>query len=115
MQSQFLGSIKDDNDLTLYENYLNSQRTRYTEKKMKQLEQKPKYESYLDRYKGKNVKLDIAVGGSLISRIGILFEIDKDYLMLKLNGRNPCDLTVKKNAVIFISEQGNSTIHRRGN
>ncbi len=72
MNDSFPVPIFNENDLEIYENYINS------EIPSKELA------NYLSRHIGKPVKIEALISNRIEIKSGILMEVGKDFLVLKL-------------------------------
>lgn len=91
MDDNFPIPIFSDDDLTVYENYLNS------------LNVKPNNETFYELLKanvGKNIKIYIVFGNQLTAREGKLLNVFNDYIVLCKNREK---LAIKLSEIKFIS------------
>lgn len=74
MKDNFLQPIYNENDLQIYESFINSPELKNTKSE--------NFSSFLSDYIGKNIKIYIAVGNQLNVRYGKLSGVFRDYLIL---------------------------------
>lgn len=74
MNNDFLQPIHNENDLTIYENFINSQNLKIANTE--------NFQSFLNNNIGNYIKIFIAVGNQLITRQGRLLKLCNDYLIL---------------------------------
>ncbi len=124
MQKNFPSHITSEKDLKLYEEYLeNEQKPTQSTELSCRTESKPYYmmskssvlpanqsiqnsnmffQGYLRNHRGKLVRVESLLGNRLESRIGILFEVGANYIVLKLN-RNACSMMIEASSIKYIT------------
>ena len=124
MQKNFPSHITSEKDLRLYEEYLENEKSpnQCTELSCR-IEPKPNsminrsynlpvnqsihdsnmfFCGYLKNHRGKLVKVESLIANRLESRIGILFEVGANYIVLKLN-RNACSMVIETSSIKYIT------------
>ncbi len=124
MQRNFPRHISSEKDLNLYEEYLENDKAIDNSNELScKIEPKsynminryqnspalPKsygsdmfFQGYLKNHKGKLVKVESLLGNRLETRIGILFDVGANYIVLKLN-RNSCSMMIEASAIKYIT------------
>lgn len=124
MQNKYLTHITNEKDLKLYEDYLDNDQIAQDGNNLScTIEQKPScmavknrnlpyksnytsnsmfFQGYLKNHIGKLVKVESLIGGCLETRIGILFEVGANYMVLKLN-RSSCSMMIEASSVKYIT------------
>lgn len=124
MQKQYLTHITNENDLKLYEEYLGNEQNFSDSNNLScTVEEKPNYmakpnrnsmskphslssslffQGYLKNHIGKLVKVESLLGNCLETRIGILFEVGANYIVLKLH-RSSCSMMIDAASVKYIT------------
>ena len=126
MPNPYHKHITSEKDLTLYENFLENDSSSYPAKTeelsctietkpnrmMKVVNNSPKvpsciensmfFQGYLKNHIGKLVKVESLLGNCLESRMGILFEVGANYIVIKLH-RSPCSMMIEASAIKYIT------------
>lgn len=95
MYEKFPDSIKDENDLEIYENFLKSTDT-HSQSDLKE---------YLNKSKGKYIKAESFICGRMFPKYGILTDIGTDYIILKAAQNNSCT-AIKLSDIRYITVLG---------
>ena len=114
MQNIFPKSITKETDLKLYEDFLSNTSQKLPAKVEKTQRNYPMrcledmlynpvfLGGYLKNHIGKLCRVESFLGGSLESRVGILYEVGADFLVLKLN-RNSSTMVIEASAVKYVT------------
>lgn len=122
MQNSFPHSITGEKDLKLYEDFLNKTTSRELSCAVQNRSVKSNalakpqpleclenmvcnplfFQGYLKKHIGKLIKVESFLGKHFESRVGILYEVGADYLVLKLN-RNSCSLVIEASSIRFVT------------
>ena len=114
MQNIFPKSITKETDLKLYEDFLNKKSENLPVKVEKKKDNHPVrcpedmlynpvfLGGYLKKHIGKLCRVESFLGGNLESRVGILYEVGADFLVLKLN-RNSSTMVIEASAVKYVT------------
>lgn len=60
------------------------------------------FQGYLKNHKGKLVRVESLLGNRLETRIGILFEVGANYIVLKLS-RSSCSMMIEASSIKYIT------------
>ena len=106
MNNDFPLPLNYETDLTVYEDYL-KQNTNELTVENKPLKTDPLKNpmflpAYLNRHIGKLVKIEALIGECLQTKIGTLYEIGADYIVIKLN-QNCTSLVIDGKCIKFIT------------
>ena len=105
MNNDFPIPLSCESDLTVYENYLkqnNAELTFENNVKPEILKNQMFLPAYLNNHIGKLVKIEALVGECLQTRIGWLYEIGADYVVIKLN-QNCSSMVIEGKCIKFIT------------
>lgn len=126
MQNPYHKHIASEKDLMLYENFLENDSRSFPiktedlsctiEPKSKQMVKKSEvltkapsciensmfFQGYLKNHIGKLVKVESLLGNCLESRMGVLFEVGANYIVIKLH-RSPCSMMIEASAIKYIT------------
>ena len=124
MQKNFPTHISSERDLKLYEEYLENDKAIDNSAELScKIESKPYammnrspdlpvmpksmtndmfFQGYLKNHKGKLVRVESLLGNRLETRVGILFEVGANYIVLKLN-RNSCSMMIEASTIKYIT------------
>ena len=124
MQKNFPAHISSEKDLKLYEEYLENETLNENSNELScKIEPKPHnmmtryqntpsipktygsdmfFQGYLKNHKGKLVRVESLLGNRLETRVGILFEVGANYIVLKLS-RNSCSMMIEASAIKYIT------------
>lgn len=124
MQKTFPAHITSEKDLMLFEEYLKNEKDGETTTELScKIEPKPYnmmnrhpnaptlpktydsnmfFQGYLKNHKGKLIRVESLLGNRLETRVGILFEVGANYIVLKLN-RNSCSMMIEASSVKYIT------------
>ena len=91
MDNNFPVPIFSENDLEIYENFINSPDFNAV--------QTPNFSSFLKSLNGKNIKIYITVGNQLTYRQGRLLNVFDDYIIL---AQNCIKIAIKLSEIKFI-------------
>lgn len=92
MNNNFLQPIFNEKDLTVYENFINSNDFKNAKNET--------FSSFLNNSIGKNVKIYVAVGNQLTARQGKLLGVYSDYLIITQNREK---IAIRLSEIKFIS------------
>ena len=120
MDKPFPKHISSEKDLILYEDYLNEEKplpkkgslttaprsTAFSEilpQKTPQIMLNHSFfQGYLKNHIGKPVQVESLFGNQLHKKVGILFEVGANYIVLKLN-RNSCSMLIESSCIKYVT------------
>ncbi len=92
MNNNFLQPIFNEKDLTVYENFINSNDFKNAKNET--------FSSFLNNSIGKNIKIYVAVGNQLTARQGKLLGVYSNYLIITKNHEK---IAIRLSEIKFIS------------
>lgn len=123
MQKSFPTHITNERDLDIYKEYLENDSGRNLQKNRPITEiitpKKPNglqnvnntsvalsggmfFQGYLKNHVGKLVRVESLIGGCLDTRVGILFDVGANYIVLKLN-RSSCSMMIETSSIKYVT------------
>ncbi len=124
MQNPYHKHIASEKDLAVYESFLENDNSSFPVKteglscvieprnrmtKKDTLTKAPSciensmfFQGYLKNHIGKLVKVESLLGNCLETRMGVLFEVGANYIVLKLH-RSPCSMMIEASAIKYIT------------
>lgn len=126
MQNPYHKHISSEKDLTLYENFLENDSSSFPikteelsctiEPRSNRMVKKPEvltkapsciensmfFQGYLKNHIGKLVKVESLLGSCLETRMGVLFGVGANYIVIKLH-RSPCSMMIEASTIKYIT------------